>query len=50
MTEEQKEVVDVHLVIEELKHPDLLLQYDGKKTPEEQVADILRNWKWKSEF
>ena len=41
--EEQKEVVGVHLDIEEPKYPDLILQNDGKKTPEEQVEDILRS-------
>ena len=44
MTEEkQKEVVGIHMEIEEPKRPDLILVNDGKNTPEEQVAEILRS-------
>lgn len=41
--EKQKEVVGIHLEIEEPKHPDLVLYNNGEKTPEEQVEEILRN-------
>lgn len=40
--ERQKEVVGVHFDFEEPKHPDLILQNDGERTPEEQVEEILR--------
>lgn len=40
--EKEKDVVGVHLEFEEPKHPDLILQNDGVKTPEEQVQEILR--------
>lgn len=40
--ERQKEVVGVHFDFEEPKHPDLILQNDGEKTPMEQVEEILR--------
>ena len=44
MTEEkQKEVVGIHMEIEEPKRPDLILVNDGKNTPEEQVVEILRS-------
>lgn len=39
--EEQREVAGIHINIEEPKHPDLVLQNDGQKTPEEQVKEIL---------
>lgn len=38
--EEQKEVVGIHMEIEEPKCPDLILENDGKWTPEEQVGII----------
>lgn len=40
-TEKQKEVVGVHMDIEEPKHPDLILENDGERTPLEQVERIL---------
>lgn len=39
--EKQKEVVGIHMNIEEPKMPDLILQNDGEKTPEEQAEEIL---------
>lgn len=39
--EKQKEVVGVHMEIEEPKCPDLILQNDGSLTPEEQVEIIM---------
>lgn len=39
--EKQKEVVGVHMEIEEPKCPDLVLQNDGSLTPEEQVGIIM---------
>lgn len=44
--ESQKDVVGIHMDIEEPKHADLILQNDGEKTPEEQVEEII--WKIKS--
>lgn len=41
-TEEQKEVVGVHMDNEEPKYPDLILENDGEKTPMEQVAILLQ--------
>lgn len=40
--EKQKEVVGIHMDIEEPRCPDLILQNDGEKTPEEQVERICR--------
>lgn len=40
--EKQKEVVGIHMDVEEPKHPDLILQNDGERTPEEQVEEILQ--------
>ncbi len=40
--EKQKEVVGIHMEIEEPKNPDLILENDGEKTPEEQVERICR--------
>lgn len=42
-TEEHKEVVGIHMAIEEPKCPDLILENDGEKTPEEQVTEILKH-------
>lgn len=45
--EKQKEVVGIHMDIEEPECPDLILENDGGKTPEEQVERIFRhcmNW------
>lgn len=39
--EEQKEIVGIHMEIEEPKCPDLILENDGKWTPKEQMARIL---------
>lgn len=41
--EKQKEVVGIHLEIEEPKCPDLVLENDGKWTPEEQAERILKH-------
>lgn len=42
MTEEkQKEVVGIHLDIEEPKYPDLILENDGERTLKDQVEEIL---------
>lgn len=41
-TKAKKDVAGVHFEVEEPKHPDLILENDGEKTPEEQV-EIL--WK-----
>lgn len=41
-TEKDKEVAGVHVEIEEPKHPDLVLENDGEKTPEEQADLIYR--------
>lgn len=38
--EKQKEVVGIHLDVEEPKHPDIVLLNDGQKTPEEQAEEI----------
>lgn len=38
--EKQKEVVGIHMDIEEPECPDLILENDGEKTPEEQVEKI----------
>lgn len=38
--EEQKEVVGIHMDIEEPKQPDLILDNDGEMTPEEQVVIV----------
>lgn len=40
--EKQKEVAGIHVDIEEPKCPDLVLENDGKVTPEEQVKRIWR--------
>ena len=41
ITEEvEKEVVGIHMEIEEPKNPDLILQNDGDRTPEEQAEKI----------
>lgn len=42
--EEQKEVAGIHMEIEEPKCPDLILENDGKTTPEEQVGKVWRNF------
>lgn len=39
--ESEKEIVGVHMDIEEPKYPDLILQNDGERTPEEQLEKIL---------
>ena len=41
--EKEKEVVGVHMEIEEPKQPDLILYNDGEYAPEEQVEEILRH-------
>ena len=41
--EKQKEVVGIHMDIEEPECPDLILENDGEKTPEEQVEIIFQN-------
>lgn len=41
-TGKEKEVVGIHVDVEEPKSPDLILQNDGAWTPEEQVEQILR--------
>lgn len=38
--EKEKEVVGVHMELEEPKTPDLILQNDGERTPEEQAEKI----------
>ncbi len=38
--EEKGEVAGIHMRIEEPKHPDLILENDGDRTPEEQVEKI----------
>jgi len=38
--EREKEVVGVHMELEEPKTPDLILQNDGERTPEEQAEKI----------
>lgn len=40
--EKQREVVGVHLAIEEPKNPDLILINDGESSPKEQAEKILR--------
>lgn len=40
--EKQKEVIGVQIEFEEPKHPDLILQNDGDRTPAEQVEEILQ--------
>ena len=40
--EEDTEVVGIHMDFEEPKHPDLILQNDGEKYPEEQAEIILQ--------
>lgn len=40
--EKQKEVVGVHMQVEEPKNPDLVLYNDGQWTPEELVKEILK--------
>lgn len=42
--EKQKEVVGIHMEIEEPKCPDLILKNDGERTPEEQVELVLRDF------
>lgn len=39
--EKQKEVVGLHMKLEEPKSPDLVLYNDGDRTPEEQVERII---------
>jgi adenylylsulfate kinase-like enzyme len=39
--ETEKEGAGIHFHVEEPKHPDLILENDGEKTPEEQVERIL---------
>lgn len=39
--EREKEVAGIHMEIEEPKNPDLIMENDGKKTPIEQVEEIL---------
>ena len=41
--EKEKEVVGIHMKIEEPKKPDLILYNDGEKRPEEQVIEILQH-------
>ena len=41
--EKQKEVVGVHMEIEEPKKPDLVLDNDGQWTPEELAREILKH-------
>lgn len=41
--EKEKEVVGIHMEIEEPKRPDLILYNDGEREPEEQVEEILRH-------
>lgn len=41
--EKQKELVGVHMEIEEPKYPDLILENEGEISPEEQVKAIFRN-------
>lgn len=41
MAEKEKEVTGVHVEIEKPKHPDLVLENNGEKMPEEQVGRIL---------
>lgn len=41
--EKQKEVVGIHMDIEEPKQPDLILDNDGERTPEEQAEIIEGN-------
>lgn len=40
--EKKKEVAGVHVEIEEPKHPDLVLENDGDRTPEEQADLVYR--------
>lgn len=40
-TEKEKEVVGVHMNIEEPKCPDLILENDGERTPKQQVKVIV---------
>ncbi len=42
--EEQKEVAGIHMDIEEPKHPDLVLENDGGKMPEEQAERLSRHF------
>ncbi len=39
-SEKETEVAGVHIEVEEPKHPDLILQNDGEKTPEEQAERL----------
>lgn len=41
--ENQKEVVGIHMKLEEPKCPDLILYNEGKNTPEEQAEKIFRH-------
>ncbi len=43
--EQQKEVVGIHMDIEEPKCPDLILENDGIRTPEEQVEIIIMHYR-----
>lgn len=47
--EKAKEVAGVHVEVEEPKNPDLVLQNDGDKTPEELAEDILKIIRQKQE-
>ena len=42
--ERQKEVVGIHVNVEEPKQPDLILQNDDDRTPQEQVEKILKKY------
>jgi adenylylsulfate kinase len=41
--ETEKEVAGLHFHVEEPKHPDLILENDGEKTPEEQVEKLMED-------
>ena len=40
--EKQKEAVGIHMEAEEPRNPDLVLQNDGLRTPEEQAETVFR--------
>lgn len=39
--EKEKDVAGIHIAFEEPKSPDLVLENDGEKTPEEQADQII---------
>lgn len=41
MEGEQREVAGIHMEVEEPKCPDLILENNGEKTPEEQMGEIM---------